>query len=391
MTGFIDQYQSRNAAKRVLDNVIDQEYEKAFESIYFYDVASDLAPIISYEDAKDKWIKRVKDLKEKNIYLIDYNHLRVHLDDTYPVGTVDLIFMENGKRAVKENVHLWFAPKENSWRLGNFDYLSEDQDEEWEFALSGQFNKILKEETYITEEKALTIAKEMNRNGNPTYHVEFIENYNVDPSNTSISPTSVWIVTALYPFENQTILYIDAYSGTILSVAETEPPAEESFDEIINGEQAIDLLEQIGVAPTFTDEVFKNKDELFTQLIELQDWTLRVITLNGHLYPEKEDIAIDLILAKLQEIYSPEISNYYVNRYYKKEDSGYWSYLEQEGIGLLKIIDNDIIIEVIEEKDLFHVTITGMISDDDRKVNSNYSFSKNKEHYLIIEAVNTTN
>lgn len=79
----IDKNQSKNAVENVLDHVIDQEYEKAFESIYFYDKASDLEPTISYEDAKYKWIKRVKSLKEKGVCVVGYNQLRVTLNDTY--------------------------------------------------------------------------------------------------------------------------------------------------------------------------------------------------------------------------------------------------------------------------------------------------------------------
>jgi hypothetical protein len=138
--GFIDQIQSRNAVKGVLDNVIDQNYDEAFESVYFYDKASDLEPIISYEEGKKKWIQRVKDLAEQGIYLVDYKKLRVGLDDTYPVGTVDLVFMENGEKKVKKGVQLWFAERDNKWKLGNLNYRYDDIEEEWEHALSGNFN-----------------------------------------------------------------------------------------------------------------------------------------------------------------------------------------------------------------------------------------------------------
>ncbi|THE09144.1 hypothetical protein E1I69_23495 [Bacillus timonensis] len=138
--GFIDKYQSKTAAKGVLDNVIDQDYQAAFERVYFYDKAIDLEPIISYEDAKSKWIQRVKDLREQGIYLVDYNQLRVGLDDTYPKGTVDLVIMQNGEKSVKKDVQLWFGPSEDKWKLGNFDYRQDDIEEEWENALSGNVN-----------------------------------------------------------------------------------------------------------------------------------------------------------------------------------------------------------------------------------------------------------
>lgn len=48
--------------------------------------------------------------------------------------------MENGEKKVKEDVWLWFAPREDKWKLGNFDYQYDDIAEEWENALSGHFN-----------------------------------------------------------------------------------------------------------------------------------------------------------------------------------------------------------------------------------------------------------
>lgn len=138
ISGFTDKNQSRNAVEGVLDNVIDQNYEEAFKSVYIYDRASDLEPTISFNDAKTKWINRVKDLKERGTYVVGYSNLRVKLDDTYPVGTVDLVIMENGEKTVKKDVSLWFAKREGNWKLGNF-YINTDAEEILE-VLSGNFN-----------------------------------------------------------------------------------------------------------------------------------------------------------------------------------------------------------------------------------------------------------
>ena len=105
--GIVDEFQAESAAKGVFDQLAKQNYGKAFENIYFYDEASDLEPKITYDDAKSIWIKRVKALSEKGIFVVDYKNLSVKLDDSYPVGTVDLVFMENGKEKVKEDVSLW--------------------------------------------------------------------------------------------------------------------------------------------------------------------------------------------------------------------------------------------------------------------------------------------
>ncbi len=139
LPGFIDNIQSRSAAKGLLDNVINQDYGDAFESVYFFDKASDLKPTIPHEDAKKKWVERVTDLREQGVYLVDYNHLRVRLDDSYPKGTVDLVFMENGKKEIKEDVSLWFGSRDGTWKLGDFHYHKNDED--WEEALSGRFKE----------------------------------------------------------------------------------------------------------------------------------------------------------------------------------------------------------------------------------------------------------
>ena len=135
--GLMDSSESRNAAENVLDNLIKGNYEKAFDSVYYYDKASDLEPTISYIDAKNKWIERVKSLKTNGVYIVDYTQLRVELEDTYPVGSVNLVVMENGTEKIKEDVQLWFGKSEDGWKLGNLNYYKGDVDEDWEIALSG--------------------------------------------------------------------------------------------------------------------------------------------------------------------------------------------------------------------------------------------------------------
>jgi hypothetical protein len=75
LPSIIEKNQSRNAAKGVLENVKNQNYEEAFEHVYFFDRASDLKPEISYKDAKKEWIDRLTDLREQGIYLVDYHQL----------------------------------------------------------------------------------------------------------------------------------------------------------------------------------------------------------------------------------------------------------------------------------------------------------------------------
>ena len=140
LPGVVDRYQSRQAAKGTLDNLVNQNYEEAFETIYYFDVASDLEPTIHFNEAESKWIQRVNDLKERGTYVTGYKGLNVKLDDAYPIGNVDLIIMENGKETLKKNVRLLFFQSDRGWSLGGFDFhsgKSADTEEDWERAWSG--------------------------------------------------------------------------------------------------------------------------------------------------------------------------------------------------------------------------------------------------------------
>lgn len=169
-----------------------------------------------------------------------------------------------------------------------------------------------------------------------------------------------------------------------------ENNATDSKNDIITEKEAENILEDIGDAPVFTDDIFENEEALLTSLIELQNWTNLVITLNKE-YRSADDKAIDVILSKLKKSYSLDVSNYYVNRYFKNEGNGYWGYLEQENVGLLRLINKDITVEVVKENEIIHVNVTGIISNDDLEVKSNYSFVKRNGQYQIIAVSNTTN
>lgn len=141
LPGMLDRYQTKQVAKDVLNHLVAEEFDQAFEGIHYYDKATDLEPTIPYIEAKNIWVKRMRKLKEEGTYVVNYEGLRVTLDDTYPKGEVDLILMENGKKTVKKNVYLWFGYSKSGWGLGNVHYYSGDNNfdevEEWEKALTG--------------------------------------------------------------------------------------------------------------------------------------------------------------------------------------------------------------------------------------------------------------
>ena len=142
-----NRYQTKRVAKDVLNHLVAQEFDQAFEGIHYYDKASDLEATITYKEAQNIWVKRMRKLKEDGTYIVDYDRLRVKLDDTYPKGEVVIILMENGKQTVKKNVYIWFGYSNNGWGLGNFQYYSGDNNydevEEWEKALSGHIESTL--------------------------------------------------------------------------------------------------------------------------------------------------------------------------------------------------------------------------------------------------------
>jgi hypothetical protein len=126
------------AVTGLLDNVIDSNYEEAFEHVFYFDRATDLKPTITFEEAKEQWITRVKNLKDQGVYIKDYRNLKVWEDDGATKGTVSLVIIKNGEKITRESVHLWFSKQNGDWKVGSFEHLSNDVHEEWEKALSGK-------------------------------------------------------------------------------------------------------------------------------------------------------------------------------------------------------------------------------------------------------------
>ncbi|RSD28080.1 hypothetical protein [Mesobacillus subterraneus] len=140
--GLTDRHESKQAAIHVLENLKEQNFERAFNGVHYYDAASDLAPETPFEEAKEIWSKRVHSLKEQGTHLVDYKNLSVELDDTYPVGTVDLVMMINGEEKIIKDVSVWFGHHDGKWGLGNLHYYREnDREEDWEKAFSGNIDR----------------------------------------------------------------------------------------------------------------------------------------------------------------------------------------------------------------------------------------------------------
>ncbi|WP_461204901.1 zf-HC2 domain-containing protein [Clostridium sp. DL1XJH146] len=138
---------AKNSATKFFKNIKEENYEEAFEYLYYYDQASDLPPNISYEDAKEIWINRIKDLKENGTYLKSYNELQVRIDDSYAIGKLELTLVENGEEKTFET-SIWFGPTSDiligpiwfrTWKVGNLNDGTEKS--EFEKAISGYITK----------------------------------------------------------------------------------------------------------------------------------------------------------------------------------------------------------------------------------------------------------
>lgn len=132
---FLDGRKAQASAKRFFKNLVQENYEQAFEYVHYYDAASDLPPQISKSKAKSIWIDRVKALKDKGTYVKGYRDLNIRLDDSYPVGTVTLIVIEQGQEKAL-NMDIWFGSFNGEWKVGNL-YENSSSQTDLEKAISG--------------------------------------------------------------------------------------------------------------------------------------------------------------------------------------------------------------------------------------------------------------
>lgn len=129
---------ARSNVNHFLSSIIEGNYEKAFDYVYYFDHAYDEDVTIKYGDAKEVWISKVKKLKEEGTYIKSYDHLDLYTDDGYQKGYVKLTVVENGKEKVYEDVSIAFAKKDGQWKIGYLHGYTEDNKEPvWGEAYSG--------------------------------------------------------------------------------------------------------------------------------------------------------------------------------------------------------------------------------------------------------------
>ncbi|RZT23965.1 hypothetical protein [Fictibacillus sp. BK138] len=126
-------FQASQQASQFLKQAANQNFEEAFDLIYFYNGGYDEDVTISEEKAKDTWVNRNKKLFTEGTYIKSYENLSIRMDDGWPIGYVDLVMVENGQEKKYRDVYISFN-KKNNWKVG---MLQTMQEREWEKPYSG--------------------------------------------------------------------------------------------------------------------------------------------------------------------------------------------------------------------------------------------------------------
>ena len=134
-------YSVHKTAESYLKNVVNGHYEKAFESVGYYDKQVDVKPAISKNKAEKLWTSRVKHLNQNSIDIVNFSDLETRDEDGFPVGSVYLTVKDHEKTA-KVYVNLAFIKRNGNWKITN---LSARKDSsqiryQWETTLGGFIN-----------------------------------------------------------------------------------------------------------------------------------------------------------------------------------------------------------------------------------------------------------
>lgn len=141
--GYIGKLQGESTATSYLEHVINGEEEQAFDYVYYFDGFIDEEVNISHEKAKQIWVDRVQQLRQKGTYIKEYKKLSVNAHDGWVQGYVTLTIMNNGIREEHE-VYIAFQRKEGAWKVAGLQSLrnlTENQrtvNQDWEALVSGK-------------------------------------------------------------------------------------------------------------------------------------------------------------------------------------------------------------------------------------------------------------
>src|SRR5690606_32692671 len=98
---------ARSTAKALLNELIQGNWEHAFEYVNYHDGPVDEDVHIAYEEAKAIWVNRVKELQLRGTFLKDYSNLQIRMDDGWAQGNAVVTLVENGEEKRLE-LHIGF-------------------------------------------------------------------------------------------------------------------------------------------------------------------------------------------------------------------------------------------------------------------------------------------
>ncbi|MBD0380792.1 hypothetical protein [Paenibacillus sedimenti] len=138
----ITAYKARFIAINLLDNIVKGHYDEAFKNVYYYDGPYDYDPTIEYDDAEHKWTDRVKEMKNKGIYLSSYSSLKTRFNDGWVYGSADLIINVHGEES-KYHTLINYNIGEKGIKIATLQSFEADGSDDaiWEKNLSGYISK----------------------------------------------------------------------------------------------------------------------------------------------------------------------------------------------------------------------------------------------------------
>jgi len=109
-------FYAKRSANIFFNSLVDGDFNKASEQIYYVDADTDLRSTISDKDAKKIWVDRVTRLKREGTYVKSYSNLRTWMFKGRPQGEVVIIAVKN-KQEFSCRIAIFFIQADDKWRI----------------------------------------------------------------------------------------------------------------------------------------------------------------------------------------------------------------------------------------------------------------------------------
>lgn len=128
----------RYIASKFFDNIIANNYEEAFDYIYYYDyLETHFKRTIAYDVAKEAWVARMRDLQNRGVAPVAFSDLTMKRDDGYGYGELTLSVAENGETNDYTMI-VHFHDQLFRYGITRLEILDRPgEDKEWAAAMSG--------------------------------------------------------------------------------------------------------------------------------------------------------------------------------------------------------------------------------------------------------------